>query len=149
LHKPKATSWLTACRQSRLTMGYFLSCAAPGCASRGATMFARIQRSFDLVRATARVLRQDNHLLLFPAISAVAMVLVVLGFALPVFGVEPVDVDQHGKLVYSLVFLFYVVQYVVIIYFNTALVGAAMIRMDGGSPTLGDGLRIANSRLPA
>ena len=41
------------------------------------------------------------------------------------------------------------VQYFVIFYFNTALVGAVMKRMDGGNPTLGDGLRIANSRLGA
>lgn len=114
-------------------------------------MFDRVQRSFDLVRASARVLRQDRHLMLFPVISAVAMLLVVLAFALPLFGIDgAIDgLDRHGKLVYSAAFLFYVVQYAVIIYFNTALVGAAMIRLDGGSPTLGDGMRIANSRLPA
>lgn len=32
-------------------------------------MFDRIRRSFDLVRASAQVLRQDHHLLLFPLIS--------------------------------------------------------------------------------
>ncbi|MGB9108075.1 MAG: DUF6159 family protein, partial [Telluria sp.] len=50
---------------------------------------------------------------------------------------------------YSAAFLFYVVQYFVVFYFNTALVGAVMIRLDGGSPTLGDGLRIANGRIGA
>ncbi len=33
-------------------------------------------------------------------------------------------------------------------FFQTALVGAAMIRLDGGDPTFGDGLRIAFARLP-
>ena len=37
--------------------------------------------------------------------------------------------------------------YFVAIFFNTALVGAAMIRMDGGNPTLRDGLAIARSRV--
>ena len=36
--------------------------------------------------------------------------------------------------------------YFVTLFFNTALVGAAMIRMDGGNPRLGDGLRIAWER---
>ena len=54
-------------------------------------MFDRIKRSFDLVRASARILRQDNRLLLFPAISAVAWLLVVAGFALPVFGLSAFD----------------------------------------------------------
>jgi hypothetical protein len=111
-------------------------------------MFDRIRRSFDLVRASAQVLRQDNYLLLFPLVSAAAWLLVVAAFALPVFGLGSVDGIGNGGLL-SIGFLFYVVQYFVIFYFNTALVGAVMIRLDGGSPTLADGLRIANGRLPA
>jgi len=111
-------------------------------------MFDRIRRSFDLVRASARVLRQDNHLILFPMVSAFTLLLVLLAFALPLFGFESIDGIGRGGL-YSMAFLFYVVQYFVIFYFNAALVGAVMIRLDGGSPTLADGLRIANSRLGA
>jgi hypothetical protein len=109
-------------------------------------MFDRLRRSFYLVGASAQVLRQDKHLLLFPIISAVAMLLVLAAFALPLFGLESIDGIGKGG-AYSAAFLFYVVQYFVIFYFNTALVGAVMIRLDGGSPTLGDGLRIANSRI--
>jgi hypothetical protein len=111
-------------------------------------MFDRIKRSFDLVRASAQLLRQDNHLLLFPLISAAAWLLVVAAFALPVFGFASIDGIGEGGL-YSIGFLFYVVQYFVIFYFNTALVGAVMLRLDGGNPTLADGLNIANARLPA
>jgi len=111
-------------------------------------MFERIKRSFDLVRASVQVLRQDNHLVLFPAISACAMLLVLAAFALPVFGLGAIDGLGNGGF-YSIAFLFYVVQYFVIFYFNVALVGAVMIRQDGGSPTLRDGLAIANGRLGA
>jgi hypothetical protein len=111
-------------------------------------MFDRIKRSFDLVRASAQLLRQDNHLLLFPLISAAAWLMVVAAFALPVFGFASIDGIGEGGL-YSIGFLFYVVQYFVIFYFNTALVGAVMLRLDGGNPTLADGLRISNARLPA
>lgn len=41
------------------------------------------------------------------------------------------------------------VQYTVVFFFNSALVGAALIRMEGGDPTVGDGMRIAMKRLPA
>lgn len=111
-------------------------------------MFDRIKRSFDLVHASVQVLRQDHRLLLFPLISALAWLVVVAAFALPVFGFASVDGIGKGGLL-SAAFLFYVVQYVVIFYFNTALVGAVMIRLDGGTPTLGDGLRIANGRFGA
>jgi hypothetical protein len=46
-----------------------------------------------------------------------------------------------------ILFLFYLSQYFVIFFFNSALVGAAMIRLDGGDPTVRDGLRIARSRI--
>lgn len=111
-------------------------------------MFDRIKRSFDLVHASVQVLRQDSRLMVFPMMSAVAVLLVLAGFALPLFGYGAIDgVDRRGMV--ALAFLFYVVQYVVVFYCNTALVGAVMRRLDGGSPTLADGLRIANSRIGA
>jgi hypothetical protein len=109
-------------------------------------MFDRLKRSFYLVGASAHVLRQDRHLMLFPVISAVALMLVLAAFVLPLFGLASIDGIGRGG-AYSAAFLFYVVQYFVIIYFNTALVGAVMVRLGGGSPTLGDGLAIANRRL--
>jgi len=109
-------------------------------------MFDRLSRSFRLVGASAQVLRQDKHLMLFPIISGLALFLVLLAFALPLLGLGSIDGIGKGDL-YSTAFLFYVVQYFVIFYFNTALVGAVVMRLEGGSPTLGDGLRIANSRI--
>ena len=116
-------------------------------------MFERLSRSWDLVKASWSVLQQDKELLLFPLISSVAMLAVVACFALPVIGIVGFDgvarlADGGGTMAqYALAFLFYVVQYFVMFYFNAALVGAAMIRLDGGNPTLGDGLAIASSRL--
>ena len=116
-------------------------------------MFARLSRSWALVKASASVLRQDKELLVFPLVSMAALSVVVLAFALPIFGLGMLDGLAAGQDVrveaaaYAIAFLFYFSQYCVIFYFNTALVGAAMIRLDGGDPTLADGLRIATSRL--
>jgi hypothetical protein len=113
-------------------------------------MFDRLSRSWDLVKASATVLRQDKHLLVFPFISGLASLAVILCFALPIFGLKAYDhLDGNEAMMYSTGFLFYVVQYFVMFYFNVALVGATMIRMDGGAPTIGDGLRLANSRFGA
>jgi hypothetical protein len=48
---------------------------------------------------------------------------------------------------YVLAFGFYFVTYFISIYFNAAVVGAAMKRLEGGDPTLADGLRAASSKL--
>ncbi|MEO8136074.1 MAG: DUF6159 family protein [Betaproteobacteria bacterium] len=116
-------------------------------------MFDRLSRSWELVKGSWTVLQQDKELLVFPLISSIAMLAVVACFALPLIGMGGLDGlsrNFDGDLSvaqYAIAFLFYVVQYFVIFYFNAALVGAVMIRLDGGDPTLGDGLAVASSKL--
>ena len=113
-------------------------------------MFTRISRSWELIKASGAVLRQDKELLLFPFFSAVATLIVSASFIVPLIltgaferSVEPGDETSYMVFV----FLFYLVQYFIIFFFNSALVGAAMIRLDGGDPTVRDGLRVASSRV--
>ena len=118
-------------------------------------MFDRLSRSWNLVKASWAVLRQDQQLLLFPLISSIAAVIVMISFALPMFGLGAMDgfMGRNNASIsaasYELAFLFYVSLYFVIFFFNAALVGAAMIRFDGGVPTVRDGLRVANSKFGA
>lgn len=114
-------------------------------------MFETFRRSLELAKASLRVLRSDKELLVFPLISFIALVIVTLSFAVPwalMGGFRELESGGPGITTYVLTFLFYLVTYTVMFFFNTALVGAAMIRLDGGDPTLGDGFRIAFSRLP-
>jgi Family of unknown function (DUF6159) len=116
-------------------------------------MFDRLSRSWNLVKASAAVLSQDKELLVFPLISSLATALVLAAFALPLLGLGALDGLSGGRGgvvstgVYVVAFLFYLAQYFVIFFFNTALVGAAMIRLNGGDPTVKDGLAIATSRI--
>ena len=114
-------------------------------------MFDSIGRSIELAKASLRVLRADKELLLFPFVSFIALVIVTASFAVPLWLTGAITDAADGRLNIPgaiLAFLFYLVTYTVIFFFNTALVGAAMIRLDGGDPTLRDGFRIAFSRLP-
>jgi hypothetical protein len=116
-------------------------------------MFERLSRSWELVKASASVLRQDKELLLFPLISLGALTVVLAAFALPAIGLGALDRlsqgagDRISAATYVVAFLFYFCQYFVIFFFNAALVGAAMMRMDGDNPTFGDGMRIATSKI--
>lgn len=110
-------------------------------------MFEKISRSWTLVKASAEVLRTDKELLLLPVISAVASLLVAATFLVPVLGLRLFERGEIGPLGAVVGFLFYLSQYFVIFFFNTALVGAAMIRLEGGDPTVADGLRIARGKI--
>src|SRR4029079_1867553 len=113
----------------------------------------RIRRSIALTKASLGVLRSDKELLVFPLLSFVALVVVLAIFAVPIIAIiagspsgEPV---RNNPVLLVLGFGFYIVAPAVGYFFNTALVGAALIRLDGGDPSVGDGLRIAFKRLPS
>lgn len=111
-------------------------------------MFERIGNSWALVKASAAVLRSDKELLVFPIISAVALLIVFLAFLLPLsyigfFG----GTEGFGVVGIVVIFAFYFVQYSVMIFANSALVGAALIRIRGGDPTVRDGFEIAKSHI--
>ena len=110
----------------------------------------KFARSWALAKASFGVLRSDKELLVFPLVSAVAVLLVVASFVLPMFGLGLFrGMEGEGGMqpvFYLWLFAFYLVQYFVIFFFNAALVGAAMVRLDGGDPTIGTGLRIAASK---
>ncbi|HYH99358.1 DUF6159 family protein [Hyalangium sp.] len=109
-------------------------------------MFERFSRSWKLAKASAAVLSADKELVVFPIMSAVMLVLVTVGFALPIFMTENAQGMLEGAGSYVVAFLFYLVSYFVIFFCNSALVGAAMIRLRGGDPTVADGFRIAASK---
>ena len=115
-------------------------------------MFTKIQNSWTLIKASAAVLRADKELVVFPIVSAIGVLVVTVSFALPMILAGFLDalLEGHAQ-IFGLVmgFLFYLVQYTVIIFANSALVGAAMIRLRGGDPTVGDGFRVAMKHIGA
>ena len=109
-------------------------------------MFARIRNSWALIKASVRVLAADKELVIFPIVSSIGLLVVTASFALPMLVAGFFDslFDGQAQVLGAVIgFVFYVVQYFVIIFANSALVGAATIRLRGGDPTVKDGFRIA------
>ena len=106
-------------------------------------MAGRFSISWELIKSSAAVLNKDRELLIFPLLSSIAAIAVLASFV-PLF-LEPPEIDRDEYFVLVLGGL-YLAEYFVIFFFNSALVGAALIRLEGGNPGIGDGLRIAWSR---
>ena len=120
-------------------------------------MFERITRSFQLAKSSWNVLRADKKLVLFPIISGIGVLLVLISFIAPLAvliagGQIQVQIDQDNAQppwwVYPVAFAFYFCNYFVIVFCNSALVSCALMRFNGQEPTLGDGFRAAAARLP-
>lgn len=114
-------------------------------------MAGRFSNSFALVKASANVLKLDKELMVFPLMSGIATLMVTASFIAPIVwaGGPQIFVEGEGLSYTAAVygFLFYLAQYTAIFFFNAALVGAALIRLDGGDPTVSDGLAIASKRM--
>lgn len=113
-------------------------------------MAGRFARSLELARASWSVVKADKELLWFPVMTAVALFLIVGSFVVPTValgGYASGAAPEPGAGMSLAGFAFYIIAYFIGLFFNTALVGAAMIRLDGGDPTVRDGLRIAWSRV--
>jgi Family of unknown function (DUF6159) len=113
-------------------------------------MFESVSRSFALIKESWKVISLDKEILLFPVLSGVALLFILLSFVIPVFflgyfsGSGP---EFSGGIFIIGLFLFYLLCYFVVIYFNTALITCSRIRLTGGNPVFMDGIRNANAHL--
>lgn len=112
-------------------------------------MLQKLSNSWELTKASLEVLRADKEMLLFPLFSFFGLVLSLAVFFTPmaVFGFGTLAARNLEVVGGVVAFVYWFVASVITIYFNSALVGAALIRLDGGDPTVADGLRVANRRL--
>jgi hypothetical protein len=114
-------------------------------------MFASIRRSIRLIGESYRVLRQDPELIWLTAASFAAVL--VLAFVLGGFGLGlgAIDLSAQSVSPFGVIVLAagYLGSYLVIIYFQVALVAAVMHRMAGGDPSIRYALDEANQRLGA
>lgn len=117
----------------------------------------KFARSWQLMKASVDVLVHERKLLVFPLISAVCLLLVLISFALPIAWsvglfapTHQLDVDPQANNLrwYVVGFAFYVVTYSVAFFFNTALVSAALEHLEGGHPTVRGSLAKAWSKWP-
>jgi len=109
-------------------------------------MSGRFSRSWQMLKHSASILQQDRELMVFPLLSSITAILVFASF-LPLFDQNIAEHGEQNPLNIIALGLLYLTEYFIIFFFNSALVGAAMIRMDGGDPTVRDGLGIAWSKV--
>ena len=121
-------------------------------------MFDKISRSWSLAGQCWGVLKQDPALMIFPLLSSAALLALLGSFAVPVLlffnDFDPRVTDgstTHTSrlLFYIVMYAFYVLAYTVMMFFNSALIGVALKRLDGETAGVGEGLRMAWDNLPA
>jgi hypothetical protein len=123
-------------------------------------MFATIARSWQFTKISYGIIWDFKKLLLFPALSIMAVTAVIASFVAPLWASGTIEawLDAAGgesgpatadrAVMGALLFLFYFASYFVIVFFNSALTACAFKAISGEAPTLGYGLSMAGRRLP-
>jgi len=106
----------------------------------------RIGNSWKLMKTSFSVLRKDKEILLFPVLSLIVTIVLLISIFTSFFFFIGVDM-LFQPWTWVILFVIYVILYFIVLFFNTAVIGCATIRLNGGDPTIRDGFHIASKRI--
>lgn len=118
------------------------------------SFLTRLSNGWELAKISFATINKNRSLLLFPVISVISLVLVLATFIGGTFffvGDEigaMLDNDQYGNIMgYGLVFLYYLINFFIIVFFNAALIHCAVKTLNNEETSLSDGVSFAFSRI--
>ena len=123
-------------------------------------MFRTIGHTFQLMKLSWRVLMKDRELILFPVFAGLSVIVAALVFLAIASGTGTLDrmdaltgssdSESEANIADAILGIaFFFVATSITIFFNSALIAAALERLRGGDPNVGSGLRAASKHIPA
>lgn len=106
----------------------------------------RVSRAWQLFKASFVVLAGDSEILVFPVCSGISLLLLGASFLIPLYRDGTLQAVARHKGTwddFAVLFAWYYLNFFVGIFFNSALMGCANIRLSGKRPTVGAGFRMA------
>ena len=101
------------------------------------SFFNRVSNTLKMMKSCLDVLKKDRELILFPVFAAISVAIFVLIISAGGY-LDNLDTEQGGSLA-PLILLIFGANFL-IVFFNSALVSAALERLRGGDPNVKSGL---------
>lgn len=118
------------------------------------SFITRISNGWKMAVTSFGTIQKNPSLLLFPVFSVISLILVLATFAGGTFFLfgdlirDIVNDERYAKVAgIGLTFVYYLVSYFIIVYFNSALIYCAARILNGETATASDGLNFANSKI--
>lgn len=115
--------------------------------------FSRLSNGWQIARTSLKVLNAHKELIMFPILSGMSMAAVIASFTLVYAGRFGWHFDALFELnraqQYLVVFVFYIVNYFIVVFFNMGLMHCARLYFDGEEVSISKGLQFSASRLGA
>ena len=108
-----------------------------------------ISRSWQLIKESMAVLKQDKHLVVFPIISGIFTIILFALLMVPAYFITGASGGEieNAYLFYVFFFVYYFAASFVVIFFNTGLIACVQIRLSGGEPSFSDGIQYATDNI--
>jgi len=108
----------------------------------------KISRGWQLTKLSFGVIRKDKEILLFPVISGLVLIAIAASFFTPWFFTTDFSggTSSIGLVFYIFWAIFYFVSFTISTFFTVAMMGCAMMRLEGGDPTFSYGMKFAAER---
>jgi hypothetical protein len=103
-----------------------------------------LSRTWELMKESFAVISEDKTLVLFPILSSLVLIVMDVYFLREFVRIRRWTSSADA---YAFMFLFYCANCFVVIFFNSALMACASLRLSGGEASLADGFRAACSRM--
>jgi hypothetical protein len=113
--------------------------------------FEKLSNGWKISMNSFKVLKENKQLIIFPILSGISIILILGSFITVLLAAAGWDFDgieQSGRttnLIY--VFLYYLVNYFVVVFFNTALVHCTRMYFHGEEVSIQKGLKFSMSRI--
>jgi len=100
--------------------------------------FGNISNTIQLMKSCVKVLRKDRELILFPIMAAI-FVLLLLGLIYSTGSIDFSAANEELQSIFPIAILIFGANFI-IVFFNSALISAALERLRGGDPNISSGL---------
>jgi len=109
----------------------------------------KISRGWQLTKLSFGVIRKDKEILLFPVISGLMLIAIAASFFIPWFLATDFSGGTSSISISFYIFwaIFYFISFTISTFFTVAMMGCAMMRLEGGDPTFSYGMRFAADRI--
>lgn len=111
----------------------------------------RLSNGWTIAKNSFKVLRENKQLIIFPILSGISIILIFASFFTVALGFAGWNVDNipdPGTVQsYIFLFVFYIINYFVIVFFNMALIHCTSLYFKGEEVTIRKGIDFSMSRI--
>lgn len=113
--------------------------------------FDRLSNGWKISMNSFKILSANKQLIIFPILSGIALLLLISSFFTAIYAASGWNFnnlqDTSPVINYMVVFIFYVINYFIVVFFNMALVHCTHLYFKGEEVTVRKGLQFSMSRI--